>query len=394
MKNKNDEYIFSLRKRLPVPCGIWLLLLLATGFCAGYTACSHDDAVTVDTLPFAPVSFRIQDRTPLTRTAATTTGQINALIVNGQITSTDASRSQTLLNGITVYRLKGSESRFDYNPHAFYPSWADRAEFNAYSTVSGRVEGFNISDKEEGTDNTVAYSVPDPALLPQEGLLVASTAVEEINLGGYVLFNMRHALSRIHIRALNLMIYPVIIHHITLHNLYGSGTLDINAKVWNRGKYSSGSPVADINRDYVAAPLSFDDYKILWKPAGSSSASYSWQLPPAGGVVPASGAIEYITSDDQAMLVMPQITRNTGNDAFVTDADKQTDFYIEIGYTIQNYSSTIRAAFVDVNNLPPGPACEGIVFEMGRQYSLTVCFTLEAVTFTVNTGDWYETIVE
>jgi hypothetical protein len=91
------------------------------------------------------------------------------------------------------------------------------------------------------------------------------------------------------------------------------------------------------------------------------------------------------------MLVMPQITVNSDADNFVTDEEKATDFYMEIGYTIQNYTTTARVAFPDINAIAQTTDKEGIVFEMGRQYGLTICFTLEAVTFDISVGDWFET---
>ncbi|MDR1344287.1 MAG: fimbrillin family protein [Tannerellaceae bacterium] len=331
----------------------WLLNLVS---------CSDDKILTDDTAPYAVVSFRVQGASPSTRAGSTGTGQVNAVIVNGRTTS--GARGEVLLEGGTLYRLKGTENHFDYSPHVYFPSWAEYASFSAYSPASSRIgsESFTVSPKDSPLDNIISYSVPDPSGKdPQEDLLVAAIENKEV-LAGPVVLNMRHALSRVHVRARNMMVYPVIIEKLSLHNLHNSGKLKIDGK---------------INDDDYAT----DDYKVLWTPLTEKpDGKLSWALAKTGAVIPATQVIEQVTADDQAMLVMPQTTKNENNDAVATG----DDFYLEVTYTVQNYgSNTVCSAFRDVNGLDGG-----LTFEMGRQYALTITFTADEVTFNVSVDGW------
>jgi hypothetical protein len=346
-------------------------------------SCSDDKTRTDDTLPVGVVGFRVQGAAPSTRAGSTGAGQVDAVIVNGRMTD-GATRGEVLLEGSTLFRLKGTENHFDYSPHAYFPSWAAQASFAAYSPANSRIGAgdFSISPAGSPSDNVISYTLPDPSAgtQPQEDLLVAVAEADKAAFTGPVVLNMRHALSRVHVRARNRMIYPVIIEKLSLHNLYTSGTLDIDGDVWK-----GGNGTADINDGYSAPVTGHTDYKVLWLPTGSRNGKLSWALARTGAVIPAIQTVEQITADDQAMLVLPQTTLNKDNDA-ITDPD---DFYLEVTYSIQNYgSNTVRCAFKDVNGLPQTAAKEGLTFEMGRQYALTLVFTAEALTLDVSVDEW------
>jgi hypothetical protein len=353
----------------------WAIYLLL-----GMTAaCSDDLTVTDDTLPVAAVTFRVQGALPATRAAATGVEQVNAVIVNGRITS--GTRADILLDGSTLFRIKGTENHFDYSPHAYFPSWADQALFAAYSPAGSHIgkHDFTVSPMGDDADNIIRYQTVSPTEGTQEDLLVAVATVDKLFFAAPVVMNMHHALSRVHIRARNQMIYPVIIEKLSLHNLYTEGWLDVDGTAWGV------STEVDITEGYVASAnvTEHSHYKVLWQPAGAPDGTLEWKLPETGAVMPASQKTERVTTDDQAMMVIPQTTRNTLN-AYVPDPDSG-DFYLEITYTIQNYgSNTVKCAFRDVNGLTPTIAGEGLTFEMGRQYALTVIFTAEAVVFDVS----------
>ena len=362
-----------------IPACICLLLWAAS-------ACVTDQVLLDDTLPVAGLSFRVQGATPSTRAAATTAGQVNTAIVNGRITGA-AGRSEVLVDGATLFRLKGTTNRFDYSPHAYFPSWATEAEFCAYSPATSWIgeDDFFISSQSVEADNTIHYTVPDPASRQQEDLLAAFRKVGEKDFMAPVTLNMHHVLSRVHVRARNQMIYPVIIEKLSLHNLYTSGKLDIDGDTWQ----TAGDGTVDINEGYAGSVTKHADYKTLWEPLGPKG-SLQWMLPETGAVIPATQATEQVTADDQAMLVLPQTTQNALNGYVVTDDDD--DFYLRVTYTIQNYgSNTVQCAYRDVNGLLPDAAdMQGLTFEMGRQYALTIVFTAEAVTFDVSVDEWEE----
>jgi hypothetical protein len=241
------------------------------------------------------------------------------------------------------------------------------------------------------TDNIIVYTVPSPAkgdltgdvdVAPQEDLLVAHTHKDD--LSGAVILQFRHALSRVSVKAVNLTDQPVHIHSLSLHNLCISGTLDIDRDVWK----TSGNGIADINEDYIVPAATHADYKILWDTDGQPGKALAWQLAGSGVMVPKGGSTVQVTADDQSLLVLPPTTRNKNNDAIVDNGD----FYLEVAYTVGNITETIQAPFADINNRAQTPGKdEGLTFEMGRQYALTLVFTAETLTFDVSVDDWGQT---
>jgi hypothetical protein len=217
-------------------------------------------------------------------------------------------------------------------------------------------------------------------MAPQEDLLVAHTPKED-GLTGAVILQFRHALSRVSVRAVNLIDQPVRIHSLSLHNLHVKGTLDIDEDTWN-----GRNDKADINESYNTPPLSgYEKYKILWDTNGQTKEALAWQLAESGVMVPVGGSPVQVTADDQALLVLPQTTQNTGNDAKVNDGD----FYLEVIYTVGNITDTIQAAFNDINKLAQTNN-EGLTFEMGRQYAINVSITATGLSFSLDVNNWDE----
>jgi hypothetical protein len=89
------------------------------------------------------------------------------------------------------------------------------------------------------------------------------------------------------------------------------------------------------------------------------------------------------------MLVLPQTTVNTNNDAEIEEpTEAATDFYVEVTYRLSNIQRTVRAAFTDINKLPQTDEKEGLTFEMGRQYALTLAFEDTDIKFNIDVEGW------
>jgi hypothetical protein len=345
-----------------------------------FWGCS-DDKFGSDSSSGKQISFRLQGNIPVSRTTGTTVDNINAFVVNAQ---TDWSEDPVLFSSQTVARLEGEANAFDYSPKRYYPDVAAFAYYSAYSPVTKNVLfGFNTDlDHYPDNKNTITYFVPAPAKngdTTQEDLLVAYTPVEGVALtsgaapssrGGFdtpVSLNFKHALSRVFVKASNNNKEPVVIKELSLHNLYSEGKLKIDG---------------DINKGYSA------DYKVLWEPVDTQDKFYDYVLLPTGVSVPAKTEKEksiYVVGKDQGMLVLPQTTVNSNNDAEIKEpTEAATDFYVEVTYSISNVKKkTVRAAFTDINKL-----AQGLTFEMGRQYALTLEFSDTAVEFDISVEGW------
>jgi hypothetical protein len=91
------------------------------------------------------------------------------------------------------------------------------------------------------------------------------------------------------------------------------------------------------------------------------------------------------------MLVLPQTTKNTGNDTKVDPnaGDGTGDFYLRVAYQVSNYYDELKIPFSDLNGL-----AAGLTFEMGRQYALTLSFAENeaggpvGVKFQLEVEDW------
>jgi hypothetical protein len=346
-----------------------------------FWGCS-DDKFGSDSSSGKQISFRLQGNLPSSRTTGTTVDNINAFVVNAQVHDKDdvilPGDDGKLFSSQTVARQEGQFNAFDYNPKRYYPDAAEKAYYSAYSPVTKYVDGFGGSP-----DNTITYTVPAPDKdngdTTQEDLLVAYTKVDGVALtsgaapssrGGFdtpVSLNFKHALSRVFVRASNKNTEPVVITKLSLNNLYNEGMLKIDG---------------DINE--AAA-----EYKVLWERTGRESeklTSYPYVLLPTGVSVPAGTEDNpvYIVGKDQGMLVLPQTTVNTGNDAEIKEpAEVSTDFYVEVTYRLSNIQRTVRAAFTDINKL-----AQGLTFEMGRQYALTLGFEDTDIKFDIKVEAW------
>jgi hypothetical protein len=137
----------------------------------------------------------------------------------------------------------------------------------------------------------------------------------------------------------------------------------------------------------------------LWTPFGSRDGHYDYVLAEADATVPAHTFNPLmLVSREQGMLVLPQTTKNLNNDTKVnTDAgvgDGTGDFYLSVSYQVSNYYDELKIPFSDLNGLKPTVANEGLTFEMGRQYALTLSFAENeaggpvGVKFQLEVEDW------
>jgi hypothetical protein len=358
--------------------------------------CSNDKIIPAGDNTGQPIAFRVQNGLPTSKAVGLTAAYINAFVINGYVDKVDADRKsgRTLFERTTVSREIGSGANvFTYSPAVYYPKGATEAWFSAFSPVSSRISAsdFATGDPMSPSDNRITYTVPSPArgtlkgdvdVAPQEDLLVAHTHKDA--LSGAVILQFRHALARIAVKAYNLIDQPVRIHALSLHNLYTTGTLDIDADTWPGG---DDADAIDINNTRNAVPSEHAGYKTLWDVEGQTRKSLAWQLAESGLMAPVGGNAVQLTADDQALLVLPQTTKNTGNDDVVQDGD----FFLEVTYTVGNITETIQVPFTDVYKLAPTSSGEeGVTFEMGRQYLIGVIITATGLRFSLDVQSWDE----
>ncbi|MDR0542724.1 MAG: fimbrillin family protein [Dysgonamonadaceae bacterium] len=386
-----------------------LFLVLSLSAIAGlWTGCSKDEVVEAPAGSRA-ISFRMQGGLPSLRATGTTADYVNAFVVNayGDSTGVDhtgsggPNRKATML-GTTVYRLEGVTSTFDYNPKAFYYAEDDSVHFSAYSPVSKNIgSGLGLGDTKH--ENKITYTVLPPDTLrgntQQEDLLVAFTTKLKTDFGTAVSLDFKHALSRVYVKATNLLSETAIIDTIRLVNLYDTGTLDIDDDTW--AATTTTPPVnpvdkpKSINESYynsITAMGDMSDYKILWTPSGSQDKTFTYALPASGVAVPGGGpgaAAVSVVSVEQGMLLLPQTVwkHSTFNDA--------TDFYLEIHYKVANIEETTKFSFADVNAIGAAAAAEkGITFEFGRQYALNITFNNAGISFSISVEAWDTPVID
>ncbi|MDR1344884.1 MAG: fimbrillin family protein [Tannerellaceae bacterium] len=371
--NKNT----FLKRFLPLASAILLL-----------GSCSEDKTVPGDSAGQAIV-FRVQNTLPSSRAAGTTVSQINAFVVNAQADADVPDNERVVMDGVTVSRTESSANSYDYNPKRYYPDAAASVSVSASSPVSKNIgEGFKNNQ-----DNKIAYTVPAPVssgLASQEDLLVAHTGVAKTgdNFSGAVVLQFRHALSRVYVKAANYLGEPVRVTGLGLHNLYTQGTLDIDATDWN------DTDEVDINEvcQSVTSGDNTSKYKTLWTPSGSRDGRYDYVLAEAEATVPARTVNPImLVSREQGMLVLPQTTKNKDNDQVANTeyGDGAGDFYLRVAYYVSNYDDELLIPFSDLNGLD-----EGLTFEMGRQYALTLSFAENesggpiSVNFQLEVEEW------
>ena len=329
--------------------------LVALAATALFTACSNDEAVQPVNGEEQAISFRIQGGTPeiTTRTTATTALYVDAFVVWGTDDKATAAGT-TIFDGVTVARRQ-VDGLFDYNPKRYYGIGATSASFFAYSPVSANVSAFTgVAPVLASPGFKYGVKAPDPAgNTAQEDLLVAGTNLAPsptVNL------NFEHALSRIFVKATNGLKEDVVITGLKLINLFSEGTM----------ASTPGSPWA-----------------WAWTPTPGSKIDYDYVLAQSGVAVKAGvNTATLVTSMEQGMMVLPQVTQNTSNDKVVDTGD----FALEVTYDVANLTNQTAHILLK----------DGFDFLMGKQYAITINFKgigLVEISFTVTMSNFTDDIV-
>ena len=309
--------------------------LVALAATALFTACSNDEAVQPDSSQVQGISFRLQGATPETRATATTNDNIDALVVYGIDDVAYNGSGTNLFEGVTIARQEGGG--FDYSPKKYYSIGAANAEFFAYSPVSANITAASIdaTDLYAGASFDYEVKVPDhlnPGNTVQEDLLVAGTSVSSPSIAA-VDIDFKHALSRIFVKATNALEEDVIITKLVLKNLKSTGTL-----------------TGDATSSWASWTWSTQD----------NEKDYEYILAKSGVAVPKKTATAtLVTSMEQGMMVLPQVTANDGNAPLLS-----SEFALEVTYDVANLTS--QTALVAINN--------GFEFLMHTQYAITIDF--------------------
>jgi len=382
-----------------------------------WTGCQSEDE-TIPVVPpvqeGTPISFRVQGSKPATYTMPSTVSSIDGFVVNGVVdAATGTGVSKILFNRKSIVRdATSTANSFIYSPIVYFPTGATQAVFTAYSPISAKVGidngKFVITDWNEYGDNVIEYTTPNPgAGGVQEDLLVAADSIGQIN-GSTVEFAFKHALSRIYVSVENTTTEPLIITGLSLANIKTKGTLDINEDKWSDAASPALNNKHDINDDYcsVSPLVSFDNYKVLW--ATENPDTMKWMLPESGVAVAPNAGDLLVVSDEQAMLVLPQITAFADGDTMNHKFEKD-DFHLLVEFKLSNLVDTARIYFQDINFAQIGQKSgKGLTFEMGKQYRLSLVFTPEAlnggggtgggggnnsgIKFDVDVDDWKEPV--
>ena len=316
-----------------------LVALIATGF---FAACTNEPVIDpVKMNEPSEIAFRLQGGTPdiVTRALATTIANLDAFVVFGTDDVLDAS-SDLILDGVTVARQLGGA--FTYSPRAYYSAGVTSAGFFAFSPVSANV---TFSSPAGLLSSVVSFDYevlrPDnTGNISQEDFLVADTTVTgSTALAATVDLAFRHALSRIFVTATNDAADPVIITGLKLMNLITKGSLDV-----------------DLSTGWAWTPSALP----------TDTANYEYQLAPSGGVVVQGGTIArtLVTSMEQGMMILPQVTQITG-----TGDVTAGDFALEVTYEFANFGTQTR--YVYIPEVSPGVGYE---FEAGNQYNIYISF--------------------
>jgi len=323
---------------------LFLVFLAIAGILTG---CSRDEAVE-QINNGSEISFRLQGGTPsnVLRATATTNETIDAFVVWGTDNVFGAT-NELIFSGVTIARKVGGtpgSPTFEYAPKRYFGEGATNAGFFAISPASAKITppvllNFMTAGASFG------YTVPAPNASGntiQEDLLVATTG--PIAPASPVSLDFYHALSRIFVTATNNAADPVIIHSLTLKNLYNTGTLNVSpAGTWG------------------------------WTPTGTK-VDYDYVLAETGVVVPPDGTIitpRLVTSMEQGMLILPQITANPSDDNVFDTGD----FALEVVYTFANLVNQPKFILIE----------DGFPFLFNTQYKININFSVGAVIdFTID----------
>ena len=315
-----------------------------------FTACSNDESVQLPQNAQA-ISFRTQGGTPtgIQRTPATTIDNIDAFVVYG--TDNVFGNTSLIFNKTTVARDVTSgigTKTFTYAPTRYYDFNAATSAFVAYSPVTAGIVNENTATFL--TSASFDYTVPQPnnsGDVTQIDLLVANTGTLSIPASTHsVQLDFKHALARVFVTAENSTKDPVFINALTLENLEATGTLTFD------------TPTADA---------------FSWTPTGDVK-PYSYILADGGVLVAPTASPILVTSMEQGMMILPQVTSNI-NDDNTFDA---TDFALKVEYTFANLGAQTK--YILVKN--------GFEFEAGKQYRINIVFTGTDINFTITVVDF------
>jgi hypothetical protein len=319
--------------------------LVATGF---FSACTNEEVVQpVNVNAPAEISFRLQGGSPETRATATTTANIQALVVYGA--DFDGTTNTLLFDGTTVARQK--DNSFAYAPKKYYSAGASAAGFVAYSPVSAKVSNPTAAANLRTAGASFEYEVLPPdgtGDAVQEDLLVTGINLATIDATP-VSLNFTHALSRIFVKATNSLTDNVVITGLTLKGLNSTGTI-------------TGSPATAWG---WAWSVQDDPIDYIYTLATSGVAVKA-------GVTPAT----LVTSMEQGMLILPQTTPADDSD----DVYDTGEFALEVTYDVGNVIGEKKLVF-------PAP----MTFELNKQYAITIDFVgtdLIEIKFSVTVSDF------
>ena len=315
-----------------------------------FTACSNDEAVQLPQDAQA-ISFRTQGGMPegMLRTPATTIANVDAFVVYG--TDNVFAAANLIFNKVTVGRDVTSgigSNAFTYAPTRYYDLDATESAFVAYSPVTAGI----VNENTAGflANASFDYTVPQPdnsGDITQIDLLVANTGKLTIPTSPHnVLLNFKHALSRVFVTAENSAQDPVFIKALTLINLKSTGKLTFT------------TTTADA---------------FIWAPTGDIK-DYAYILADDGVVVEPAAAQILVTSKEQGMMILPQVTSNTGdNNAFVSG-----EFALKVDYTFANLGAQTKHILIEDN----------FEFKAGKQYIINIKFTGIGIDFTIDVADF------
>ena len=332
------------------------------------------------------ITFRALDTRPA-KAATTTALTLTSFTISG-IKSSATSSGDILMDAVAVVR-SSTDGTWEYSPKALWPDAADLYAFYAYSPANSRNVDPAVTFK-GNLDHKLKYTVPTEAGA-QEDFLVAIRE-RAANGTGPVSLNFKHALSRVLVNAraaASLDGFEVTVKKVTFKNLVSSGTLVLAkeqpASTGNPARtISTGWPMDASGLTYASyteaevsgvsfapAYLSYTTgYENFWQ-QGTGRDSYPVDIR-TGGVHISGGGDSYspLTGELGALMVMPQRTQCSVPTAPSTGFD--TDFYVEIEYSLNGSDHTACKAVGDYWTRGFNASGDGFVFEPGKAYEFNI----------------------
>ena len=321
-----------------------------------FTACSKDEAGEM-LQSEKGISFGLQGGMPSLKANSTTKANVDAFVVYG---NDNANAGTKMLFENVTAALDLGRSSYAYSPLRYYNKGADNARFFAFSPVTAKPAKVkptaDFMTTATGAEMlSFEYTVPKPlndGKTSQIDLLVASVNVTPS--ASAVTLSFQHALARIFVSANNSAVNPVIISSLTLKNLHETG----------RFALATGASIPN-------------NLEWNWTTIGVKT-NYAYVLAEAGVVVPDknNGGLlpKRITSMEQGMMVMPQVTQNDGDD----ETPKAGDFYLEVEYNIVGSTPGVAQFLLE----------DGFEFEAGKQYTIQLHFSGTEVKFDIEVADF------